>query len=87
MTEANQDPSEMVRAAMSFALYKKGHASYLGRLIDFMDSDQSALQISGYFVELGPSIVPPAIVRLKNLMPRSDATSSRFSGHSGTSRR
>jgi HEAT repeat protein len=65
ITEVNQDPSEMVRAAMTFALYKKGHANFLGRLIDFMDSNQSALQISGYFMELGPSIVPLAIVRLK----------------------
>ena len=65
VTETNQDPSEMVRAAMSFALYKKGHLSYLGRLIDLMDSNRSALQISGYFMELGPSIVPPAIVRLQ----------------------
>ena len=65
VTEANQDPSEMVRAAMSFALYKKGHPTYLGRLIDFMDSDQLAPQIYGYFVELGPSIAAPAVVRLK----------------------
>ena len=63
--EANQDPSEMVRAAMTFALYKKGHASYLGRLIDFMDSDRIMPQIYGYFLELGPSVVPPAVVRLK----------------------
>ena len=29
----------MVRVAMAFALYKKGHVTYLGRLIDFIDSD------------------------------------------------
>ncbi len=65
VAEANQDPSEMVRAAMTFALYKKGHPSYLGRLIDFMDSDRLMPQIYGYFVELGPAIVAPAVVRLR----------------------
>ena len=65
VTESNQDPSEMVRAAMTFALYKKGHPNYLGRLIDFMDSDRLMPQIYGYLVELGPSIVAPAVVRLK----------------------
>ena len=56
VTEANQDPSEMVRAAMTFALYKKGHPNYLARLIDFMDSDRLMPQIYGYFVELGPRL-------------------------------
>ncbi len=65
VTDVNQDDSEMVRAAMTFALYKKGHPNYLGRLIDFMDSDRLMPQIYGYLVELGPSIVAPAVVRLK----------------------
>ena len=62
--DANQDDSEMVRAAMAFALYKKGHVSFLGRLIDFTDSDQLAPQLLGYFVELGSSVVPPVVIRL-----------------------
>ena len=39
--DVNQDESEMVRAAMAFALYKKGHVTYLGRLIDFADARSS----------------------------------------------
>jgi HEAT repeat protein len=62
--EVNQDPSDMVRVAMAFALYKKGHVTYLGRLIDFTNTDQLTLQIQQYFVELGPSVVPLAITRL-----------------------
>ena len=87
VTEVNQDPSEMVRAAMTFALYKKGHPNYLGRLIDFMDSDRLMPQIYGYLVELGPSIVAPAVVRLKEPTTTSGAISSRFSEWSGISRR
>jgi HEAT repeat protein len=66
VNDVNQDPEKMVRVAMSFALYKKGHPTYLGRLIDFMDSDQVAPQIYGYFMELGPSAVPEAVVRLQD---------------------
>ena len=51
---------------MSFALYKKGHRTYLARMIDFMHSDQLAPQIYGYFMELGPSAVPEAVVRLQD---------------------
>ena len=65
VTEVNQDESEMVRAAMAFALYKKGHVTYLGRLIDFIDSDRLAPQIQGYFMELGPTVIPLAVVRLQ----------------------
>jgi HEAT repeat protein len=62
--DVNQDDSEMVRAAMAFALYKKGHVSFLGRLIDFTDSDQLAPQLQGYFIELGSSVVHPVVIRL-----------------------
>ena len=55
----------MVRSAMAFALYKKGHITYLGRLLDFADSDKLTPQIQGYFVELGPSVIPLAVVRLR----------------------
>ena len=65
VTEANQDESEMVRAAVAFALYKKGHVTFLGRLIDFADSDSLAPQLQGYFAELGPSAIPLVVVRLQ----------------------
>jgi HEAT repeat protein len=61
----NQDEAEQVRAAMAFALHKKGFANYLGRMIDFMDHDQSAEQIQGYLLELGPSVVPYIVPRLQ----------------------
>jgi HEAT repeat protein len=61
----NQDEDEAVRAAMAFALHKKGYANYLGRLIDFMDHDRSAVQIQGYLMEMGPSVVPQVVPRLQ----------------------
>jgi HEAT repeat protein len=61
----NHDESEMVRAAMAFAMYKGGHPTYLGRLIDSMDSDRLAPQIQGYLMELGPPVVPSVTPRLK----------------------
>jgi HEAT repeat protein len=65
ISDVNQDASEMVRVAMAFALYKKGHVTYLGRLMDFVDSDKLAPQIQGYFVELGSVAIPLAVVRLR----------------------
>jgi HEAT repeat protein len=63
--DVNQDPDEMVRAAMTFALYKHGHVSYLGRLIDLMDSEALARQLQGYFVELGPATIDLLLVRMQ----------------------
>ena len=74
----------MVRAAMAFALYRKGHVGYLARLIDLMDSDQMLPQISGYFMELGPS-VPTPLSGCRNRTPMSAGTSWRFSACSATS--
>jgi HEAT repeat protein len=65
VSEVNQDESDMVRVAMAFALYKKGHVTYLGRLMDFMGSDKLAPQIHGYFMELGSMAIPLALVRLQ----------------------
>jgi HEAT repeat protein len=62
---ANLDDSDMVRAAMAFALYKKGHPTFLGRMIDFLDSDREAPQIQAYFLEIGSSIAAPSIPRLQ----------------------
>lgn len=61
----NQDEAEMVRAAMAFALHRKGFRNYLGRLIDFMDHQQSAEQVQRYLLELGPSVVPQLVPRLQ----------------------
>ena len=37
----------MVRAAMTFALYKQGHVNYLARLIDFAGSEDAAAAAPG----------------------------------------
>jgi len=54
-----------VRAALAFALYKKGHSLFLGRMIDLLDSDRVAPQIQGYFMELGPQVISQAVPRLQ----------------------
>jgi HEAT repeat protein len=64
-TAVNLDESEMVRAAMAFALYKKGHSFFLGRLIDALNSDRIVPQVQGYLLELGPSVVAGAVPRLQ----------------------
>jgi HEAT repeat protein len=61
----NQDEAEMVRAAMAYALHRKGYANYLGRLIDFMDQERSAQQVQVYLMELGPSVIPKIVPRLQ----------------------
>ena len=65
VTAVNQDDAEPVRAAMAFALHKQGHANYLGRLIDFMDSARTAAQVQGYLVELGADVVATVLPRLQ----------------------
>jgi len=48
---AGNDPSEMVRAAMAFALQKLGR-NYLPRLVEALDSRKIAPQAAEYLVEL-----------------------------------
>ncbi len=62
---AGTDTSEMVRAAMAFALQKTGR-NYVSRLADFMDSAKMAPQVAEYFIELGPAIVPALVPHLKD---------------------
>jgi HEAT repeat protein len=45
----------MARAAMAFALQKLGR-NYVPRLIEFLDSPKTTLQVREYFVELGPAV-------------------------------
>ena len=54
-TGAGNDASDAARAAMTFALQKLGR-HYLPRLIEFLDEGRTALQVQGYFLELGPAI-------------------------------
>jgi HEAT repeat protein len=62
---SNMDDSEMVRAAMTYALHKKGDATALRHLIDFLDSDAVAPQIQEYLIEIGPAALKPAVPRLQ----------------------
>ena len=54
-TGAGNDPSNMVRAAMAYALQKLGR-NYVPRLIEFLDEGKVTLQVQDYLLELGPSI-------------------------------
>ncbi len=62
------EPSEMVRAAMAFAL-QKGGRNAVARLADALDSSKMAPQIAEYFLELGPSIVPALASHLQDPDP------------------
>ena len=65
---AGNDSSDMVRASMAFAMQKLGR-HYLGRLVEFLDSPKTAAQAAGYFLELGPSIVPDLAPLLQDPSP------------------
>jgi HEAT repeat protein len=57
------ETSDMVRAAMTFAMVKLGQ-NYMPRLIDFFGSDRTALQVQEYLLEIGPRVVPELASRL-----------------------
>ena len=59
------DDSEMVRAAMAFALQKLGR-NYLPRLVAAMDDRRSVAQVQPYLLELGPSIEKELIGGLRD---------------------
>ena len=65
---AGNDPSEMVRAAMAFALQKLGR-NYIPRLVESLDSEKMAPQIADYLLELGPSIAPALVSHLQDPSP------------------
>jgi HEAT repeat protein len=63
-TGAGNDLSNMVRAAMAFALEKLGQ-HYVTRLVDFLNSDDMTPQVQAYLIELGPSIEKDLVPRLQ----------------------
>jgi HEAT repeat protein len=65
---AGNDPSEMVRAAMAFALQKLGR-NYITRMVDSMDSAKMVPQVQGYLLELGPPIEKELLPRLQETEP------------------
>ena len=67
-TGAGNDASEMVRAAMAFALQTLGR-NYIPRLVESLDSEKLAPQIADYLLELGPSIAPTLVSHLQDPSP------------------
>jgi HEAT repeat protein len=65
---AGNDTSDMVRAAMAFALQKLGR-NYIRRLVESLDSDKTAPQIAGYLLELGPPVAPTLVSHLQDPSP------------------
>ena len=63
------DASDMVRAAMAFALQRLG-GNFIARLANSLESDKLAPQVAGYFLELGP---PAAAELTAHLQDPSDA--------------
>jgi HEAT repeat protein len=83
-TAATGESSDMVRAAMTFAMVKFGQ-NYMARLIDFFGSDRTALQVQEYLLEIGPSVVPELTTRLKEPVPGVRAGVAEMIGALGTS--
>jgi HEAT repeat protein len=62
-TAVGNDGSEMVRAAMTFALQTLGK-HYVPRLVEFLAHEKVAPQVGGYLLELGPAIAPSLLPHL-----------------------
>ena len=59
------DSSDMVRAAMAFALQRLG-GNYISRLANALDSNKLAPQVAAYFLELGPAAAGELAPHLKD---------------------
>lgn len=59
------DPSDMVRAAMSYALQRLG-GNFIARLANSLDSDKLTPQVAGYFLELGAPVARELAVHLRD---------------------
>jgi HEAT repeat protein len=62
---AGNDPSDMVRVAMAFALQKLGR-NYVPRMVEFLDSEKTSQQVADYLLELGPSAAATLVPHLKD---------------------
>jgi HEAT repeat protein len=65
---AGNDSSDMVRAAMAFALEKLGR-NYIPRLVEGLVSPKTAPQVSEYFLELGRPVAPQLVPHLQDPSP------------------
>jgi HEAT repeat protein len=54
-TGAGTDASPMVRAAMTYAMQKRGR-NYIPRLVEYLDDGKTTLQVQEYLMELGPAV-------------------------------
>ena len=61
---AGNDPSGMARAAMAYALQKRGR-NYVPRLIEFLDDTDTMVQVQEYLIDLGPAIEKELIPSLQ----------------------
>ncbi len=57
------EPSDIVRAAMTFALQLSGRND-MPRLVEFLARDKVAPQVAGYLLELGPPAAPLLVPHL-----------------------
>ncbi len=67
-TAAGNDAADVARAAMVFALQKLGR-NYVPRLVEFLDDGRIALQVQGYFLELGQPVEKELIPSLQEPAP------------------
>ena len=65
-TGAGNDPSNVVRAAMGYALQKLGR-NYIARLIEFLDDAKTTVQVEEYLIEFGPPIEKELLPSLQDL--------------------
>jgi HEAT repeat protein len=84
-TAVASESSDMVRAAMTFAMVKFGQKNYLTRLLDFFGSDRTALQVQEYLLEMGPSVLPNLTSGLKEPVAGVRAGVAEIIGALGTS--
>ncbi|HEX6974872.1 MAG TPA: HEAT repeat domain-containing protein [Vicinamibacterales bacterium] len=81
-TSVGNDPSETVRAAMTFALQKMGR-NVVPRLVEFLGRDKVAAQVGEYFLELGPPIAPALLPHLADPSPEIRANVAMILGQIG----
>jgi HEAT repeat protein len=67
-TAAGTDPSNIARAAMTYALQKLGRNT-VPRLIEFLDEPKVTLQVQDYLLELGPGIEKDLVPNLQEPDP------------------
>ena len=81
-TGAGNDPSNMVRAAMQYALQKLGR-NYVARLVEFLDENRTVAQAQEYLIEFGPAIEHELLPSLQESDPAIRAAVAEVLGEIG----